>query len=265
MINLGSRIYGLAAVSLGLVGLIWGDFAAPWQPVPDGIPGRTALAYIAALALISGGAALQRPRTAQIGALGLATIYALFALLWARRVAGFPQIFATWSGTAEQLALAIGGIAAYASMRRRATGPAGEAAAIRMTRIGRLAFGLCLVAFGAAHLLYTAETAAMVPAWLPPGQRAWALATGACHLLAGLALLSGIRAHLAARLVTAMFIGFGLFVWAPQIFLNPGDHAAWAANAINFTLIGAAWAVASSIAEFGADWRSSRDSIPAPA
>ncbi len=78
MINLGSRIYGLAAVLLGLVGLAWGDFAAVWQPVPDGIPGRTALAYIAALALISGGAALQRPRTAGGGALGLAIVHTIF-------------------------------------------------------------------------------------------------------------------------------------------------------------------------------------------
>ncbi len=156
-------------------------------------------------------------------------------------------------------------MAAYASVRRRATGPAGGAAAIQTTRVGRLAFGLCLVAFGAAHLLYTEETAAMVPAWLPPGQRAWALATGAGHLLAGLALLSGVRALLAARLVTAMFIGFGLFVWAPQLFQSPGDHMAWAGNAINFALIGAAWTVASSIAEFGADWPSLRDAKPEPA
>ena len=263
--NLGSRVYGLAAILLGLVGLAWGDFASVWQPVPDGIPGRTALAYIAALALISGGVALQRPRAARIGALGLAILYAIFALLWVPRVVGFPQIFATWSGAAEQFALAIGGVAAYASVQRRATGPGGEAAAIQVTRVVRLAFGLCLVAFGTAHLLYTNETAAMVPAWLPPGQRAWALATGAFHLLAGLALLSGVRAHLAARLVAAMFIGFGLFVWAPQLFLNPGDHVAWAGNAINFALIGAAWAGSSSIAEFGTDWALSREPKLEPA
>jgi uncharacterized membrane protein len=265
MMNLGSRVYGLAAVLLGLVGLAWGDFAAVWQPVPDEIPGRTTLAYIAAIALISGGVALQRPRTAWMGALGLAILYAIFALLWVPRVVGFPKIFATWSGTAEQLALAIGGVAAYASVRRRAAGPAGGAAAIKMTRAGRLVFGLCLVAFGTAHLIYTNETAAMVPAWLPPGQRAWALATGACHLLAGLALLSGVWALLAARLVTAMFIGFGLFVWAPQLLRGPGDHMAWAGNAVNFALIGAAWAVASSIAEFGSRWVPTREAKPGSA
>jgi len=58
MINLGTRVYGLAAIALGLIGLAWGDFAAVWQPVPDGMPGRTALAYGTALALIAGGVAV---------------------------------------------------------------------------------------------------------------------------------------------------------------------------------------------------------------
>ena len=40
MISLGARIYGLAAVLLGLVGLAWGDFAAVWQPVPPDWPAQ---------------------------------------------------------------------------------------------------------------------------------------------------------------------------------------------------------------------------------
>jgi uncharacterized membrane protein YphA (DoxX/SURF4 family) len=250
MINLGNRIYGAAAVALGLVGLAWGDFAAVWQPVPDAMPGRTALAYAAALLFIAGGAALQLGGRfgsgAKAGAVLLAALYTVFTLLWARRVIGYPQIFGTWSGCAEELALVIGGLMAYAFLL-----PAEGQGARRLAVIGRLVFGLCLVAFGAAHFLYVAETAALVPAWIPPGPRAWALITGACHLLAGLALLSGLQARLAARLVTAMFIGFGLLVWLPQLFSAPHEHMAWAGNAINFALIGAAWAVADAIARFG--------------
>ena len=32
--NLGSHVYGLAAIAHGLIGLAWGDFATVWQPVP---------------------------------------------------------------------------------------------------------------------------------------------------------------------------------------------------------------------------------------
>lgn len=46
--NLGGRVYGLGAVALGLVGLVWGDFATVWQPVqalPFTVPHRMTLAY----------------------------------------------------------------------------------------------------------------------------------------------------------------------------------------------------------------------------
>jgi len=247
MMQIGNRIYGAAAIALGIVGLVWGDFAAVWQPVPPETPAYVILAYVAALLQCGAGAALQWRRTAAAGALVLAALCTIFALLWARRLFEHPEIFAIWLGVAEQIALALGALAVYVCQR-----PADERFALQLSFACRLVFGLCLVVFGVAHFLYVTETAAMVPAWLPPGPRIWALATGAAHLLAGLALLSGIRALLAARLLTAMFVGFGLLVWLPQLFSTPHEHMPWAGNAINFFLIGAAWAVADMIARFGA-------------
>jgi uncharacterized membrane protein YphA (DoxX/SURF4 family) len=246
MIQIGNRIYGAAAIALGLVGLAWGDFAAVWQPVPEHTPFYVYLAYAAALLLCGAGAALQWRRTAAAGALLLAALYFVFALLWSRRIFASPEIFAVWLGTAEQLALGLGGFAIYVSQL-----PRNERSTIRLFLTCRHLFGLCLVIFGIAHFCYVTETAAMVPAWLPPGPRFWALATGAAHLLAGLALLTGIRARLAARLVTAMFVGFALLVWLPQLFSTPHEHMIWAGNAVNFALIGAAWAVADLIGRYG--------------
>lgn len=242
MIKFGVRAYGIGAIALGLVGLVWGDFAAVWQPVPADWPARTALAYLWAGLFVAGGVLLQVRRTARAGALLVAALFIPFALLWAKRVIGFPQIFGTWSGFCEQLTLILGGVAAWLACHAM-TDPAER----RLARTVRLLFGLCLLAFGGAHFLYVRETAAMVPAWLPPGTSFWAYATGACHALAGLALLSGIQALLAARLVTAMFAGFGLLVWLPQLFTAPHEHMAWAGNAINLTLTAAAWAVAEMI------------------
>lgn len=242
MHDLGRRVYGAAAVWLALVGLRWGDFAAVWQPVPDTTPGRTALAYAAAVLLLVAGAAIEWRRTAGWAALGLAAISLAFALLWARRILTHPEIFGVWSGTAEQLAIALGGVAVWTGL---------EPDAARRERVAlacRLAFGLCLVIFGGAHLLYVKETAALVPEWLPPSTTFWAYATGACHLAAGLALLSGVQALLAARLASAMFVGFGLLVWIPQATAAPGQHMAWAGNGVNLALVGAVWAVADMIA-----------------
>jgi uncharacterized membrane protein YphA (DoxX/SURF4 family) len=234
------RIFGLAAVALGLLGLAWGDFAAVWQPVPKDLPGRTALAYAVAIAFLMAGLAMQWRRSAALGALALTTLYLLgVILLHVPRVVAHPSVFVTWSGVAEQLALVAGGLVAYAYCAQLEV-----ARAERLSQIGRLIFGVCLIVFALAHLFYLAPTAELVPKWLPPGQNFWAYATAAGHFAAGIAILSGILARPAARLLTAMFVVFGILVHAPTIFIDPHTHFNWAANAINFALIGAAWVIA---------------------
>ncbi len=107
--NLGIHVYGFAAVAIGIIGLVWGDFSTVWQPVPAGVPHRAALAYIVAVCLIAGGAAVQRRTTAQAGALVLAILYFMSALLWLPRVIGYPRMIGTWLGFAEEFALVCGG------------------------------------------------------------------------------------------------------------------------------------------------------------
>jgi hypothetical protein len=34
VITTGMRVYALGAFGLGLIGLVWADFALVWQPVP---------------------------------------------------------------------------------------------------------------------------------------------------------------------------------------------------------------------------------------
>lgn len=245
MDDLGRRVFGAAAIWLGVVGLAWDDFAAVWQPVPDGLPGRAILAYAAAAILFLAGMGMQWRRTAKWSAIVLALLYGVFALLWARRIVGFPQLFAVWSGTAEQLALVIGGVTAWASL-------SDNTASERTVQLGRIVFGLCCLAFGVAHILYVKETAAMVPAWMPPDQKLWAYVTGGCHILGGLALISGVQALLAARLLTAMFGGFGLLVWLPLLIAKPHDHMTWCGNGVNLALVGSAWIIADAIGRFGA-------------
>lgn len=235
----------MGSVALGVVGLRWGDFAAVWQPVPEGVPGRTLLAYGAAVLLLIGGTALPWRGAAKPAALALAALYSLFAMLWMARIMGSPQIIGTWSGCAEQLALVVGAVAIFACLQ-----PPGSPRAIRMALASRVIFGLCTIAFGLVHFLGGAETAAMFPKWLPPSGPAWVIATGAGQLLAGVALISGFQALLATRLFTAAFVVFGVLVWIPDIFVHPDSFTAWAGAAINLALVGAAWAIADSIADF---------------
>ena len=244
--NLGRRVYGLAAIALGLIGLIWGDFATVWQPIQalGNVPHRKALAYIFAALFLAGGMAAQWRRTARPGVLVLSLLHLISSLFWLPRVIGFPRIFGTWLGFAEQFALVTAGVVAFASLAPRHT-----MWAMRTSQIGCFLFGICVVVFGLAHFFAIPQTASMVPNWLPPGQKFWAIATGVAFLLAASAMLSGIRAVLASRLLTAMLITFGALVWLPSLLAHPGVHIVWAGNAINLAAAGAAWVVADSISE----------------
>jgi uncharacterized membrane protein YphA (DoxX/SURF4 family) len=237
------RIYGLGAVAMGLLGLVWGDFAVVWQPVPDAVPGTNALGYLAAVPFLLAGLAMQWRRTVGAAALALAVFYGLGVIfLDVPRVIPHLSVFISWYGVAEPLALAAGALVAYALSAQLEPGTAD-----RLAKIGRQIFGACLMVFGLAHFFYLDYTAKLVPTWLPPGQVFWAYATAAGHIAAGIALLSGIYARLGAMLLTAMFIVFGILVHAPTIFAHPHTHFFWAENAINFALIGSAWVIASSI------------------
>ena len=79
------------------------------------------------------------------------------------------------------------------------------ALAARLTRLGELTFGVCVLLFGGAHFFYLNLTVPMVPKWLPPTPRFWAYATGVGRIAAGVAILTGVQARLAAVLLTAIF------------------------------------------------------------
>ena len=255
MVPPGIRLYGLGAIALGAVGIVWGDFALQWQPVAPWFPGRTVLAYLFGAALLIAGALmndfnpLKDRRGVALGAAALAGLYSVVVVLMhGPLIFQHPGSFAAWSGAAEQATLVAGGLAAYTCLTQIA--PVGAARAASGLRLGKAAvtmMGICLVIFGVAHFIYLDFTASMVPAWLPGGQTFWAAATGACHIAAGVAFLTGIQRRLAAFAITAMFGSFSILVHLPLLLADPKAHMSWVMNAINLALTGAAWAVATYI------------------
>jgi uncharacterized membrane protein YphA (DoxX/SURF4 family) len=243
VVTIGVYVYAGSAVVLGLVGLVAGDFADVWQPVPTALPGRTLLAYLTAIVLIASGIGLVWRRSARASAVALALLYLVFAILWLPRVAAYPRVLGTWNGVFEQLALVAAATTYFAALAAP-----NDAGAAWLQQLARLLFGVCLLSFGATHFDALPQTAELVPPWLPPSPVFWAAATGVFHIAAGLAILSHVRAVLAARLFTAMLITFGVLVWAPRLVANAQVHRVWSGNAINFALIGAAWLMADSIA-----------------
>lgn len=226
-------------MGFGVIALFGHDFMI-WQQLSTlwSTPLGTVLGYLVAAAEILGGAAIQFRRSAGYAALLLALVYLFFACRWIPQIVAAPGVYDHWGNFFEQFSLVVGGLLVYAC-----TAPAAPlAAGIRNN--GRLLYGLCVVSFTLEQLIYLSGTASLVPKWLPPGPMLWAVLTTIAMALAAVALLTGRRALLAARLLTVMFLVFGVLIWLPRLILHPGNHVDWGANAQNLLLTGAAWIVA---------------------
>ena len=113
-------------------------------------------------------------------------------------------------------------------------------------RAARILFGVSLLPIGLAHIVYVKQTAAMVPKYFP-NQAAWAYATGAGQIAAGLGVLFGILPRLAAAAEAAMLSIFTLLVWGPMIIAAPTTRLNWTGFFISWVIAAAAWVVAANI------------------
>jgi uncharacterized membrane protein YphA (DoxX/SURF4 family) len=252
--RIGLTVYGIASIASGILDLVWGEFEPAHQPLQawgDHIPGATICAYIAAIWLILGGAAILWRRSLRFGAAALTVLYGIFVLFPLPRLYTAPHFLgyrtAVYIGVVanvcEQVVLfvpaivVLGSLAAQTSMSRKAALAA------------RWAFGFCSLAFGLGHLTNMETVVPMVPKWLPLGGTFWAAFTGIAFVLAGLAILAGVLDILAARLLGAMLLVFSALALAPLIFASPHDHVSWGGNAYNLTAVGAAWVIAEWLAD----------------
>ncbi len=241
-IPIGWRVYSVGVMLLGLVSLAIGDFVFG-QPVPRSFPHRTALAYAAGAFMLLAAAAIQRRRSAPWGAAALTLYYALIVVLLmnGRVVLHHYTQYVAYSGAAEQIAIAAGGLIIYAASIR-------STLAVRLTRLGQVAFGICCLLFGGAHFVYMNLTAPLVPKWLPPSQVFWGYATGVGFIAAGIAILTRVQARFAAILLTVMLASFALLIHEPTLLANHSSRMNWTESAVNLAVLGASWVVADSLA-----------------
>src|SRR5690348_5091918 len=241
----GWRVWGLGIVALGAVCLAFGDFH-PGQPVPKDFPARTELAYAVAVFMLVAGAAVEWRRTLPWAAAAITAYWALVVVIlvngcqWLAHYAEFLP----YESTAIQHAITAVGRVVCANDAN-----IDGALADRLARAAGVAFGRWLLVFGTAHIVYMNLTAPLVPKWLLPNKEFWGYATGVAHIAAGVAILTGLKACLAAVLLTIMFALFSAMVHVPMAIADPANHWIWNENAVNLALIGAAWVVADSLAK----------------
>ena len=206
-------------MALGMVCLAFGDFH-PGSRCLRIFPAAPALAYAVAAFMLVAGAASNGAGRCLWAAAAITAYFALVVVIlmngrvWLAHYAEFLP----YESIAIKLAITAGGLIVYATSAK-----IDAALAARLTRVAQLVFGVCLLVFGAAHFVYLNLTAPLVPKWLPPTQEFWAYATGIAHIAAGVAILTGVQARLAAILLTVMFALFSVLVHVPMVLADPSQ------------------------------------------
>jgi uncharacterized membrane protein len=224
---------GLVAIYLGILNFVYRDSLLTWQPTPDGASWKLPFAILSGILLAVSGVGLLLPawrmRAAMLAA-GWVGLWAL--LLHLPHVAMAPNVGSLLGlGEASANALGLATLTGCLESGRRPL-------------LLRLAFGLCLVIFGAAHFVYADFTAQMVPAWLPD-RLGLAYLTGAIHALTGACLLAGLQVRVAATIEALMMSSFVLLVHVPGVVQAPRDRMQLTMLGMASLLTLSAWLVAS--------------------
>ena len=245
--QLALTLFAAGMIGLGILALVYGDFALVWQPVPLWIPGRTALAYGSGLIMLLGGVGLLFRATAAWSARILFPYLIVWLLLKVPALLVAPGMEAVWLGFGELAVLLAGGWLLFAKLAGLREGsPLTFATGENSIRLARMLFAVSLIPIGLSHLVYVKATVELVPAWLPY-RVGWAYLTGAGQISCGLGVLFSIFPRVAAMAEAGMISLFTLLVWGPAILAAPRTRLPWTAFFISWAIASAAWVVAQNI------------------
>src|SRR6266568_4196764 len=242
----GLMLFAAGMMGLGVLALVFGDFALVWQPVAPWFPARTALAYFSGVLMLLAGAGLLFRRTVAWSVRILFPYCIIWALLKVPALVVAWRIEGVWLGIGELTLLLAGAWTLFARLGEIrgttlawATGESG-------VRIARYLFAVSVIPIGLSHLVYGQVTASYVPGWLPY-RIGWAYLTGAGQIACGLGMLFSVLPRVAAWAETGMIGLFTLLVWAPAIVAEPKTRMPWTAFFISWVFGAAAWVVAQNV------------------
>ena len=241
--KLGVWFYGSGTAIAGVLDIVWRAFDASHQPIESlgKVPGQDVLACVTGVWLVAAGLAILWRRSAKIGAAASTIVYFVFVAFWLLRYyAGIHALgwridvlLGVSFGLAQQLMLIAPAAIVYVSIA--STDSRLQA---RVAIAARWMLGLPPIVFGLLHLIGIRVFASIVPHWMGLGYF-WAASTGIAFLLAGVAVCSGIKDVLAAKLLALMLLLFEGLVEVPPIFVRLHNQATWAAAVYNLAAIGA--------------------------
>lgn len=243
-VGVGHAVFAATLIAAGIAGLAWGGFAAA---LPQYIPAHEAVAYLCAFVTLVCGMGLFWRHTATIAA----RVLLVYLLLWMVVVKGpvilhAPLVEGSWQSGGETAVVVAAAWVLYAWFAAEWDRMhLGFAVGDRGAHIAWVIYAFAMFAFGLSHFFYLDLTTPLVPAWLP-WRTGWAWFFGCTYIAAGLAILVGIFARLAAALSAAQMGLFTLLVWVPVVATRHATAGAWSEFADSWSIAVAAWVVADS-------------------
>ncbi len=207
--NLGLILFAVSLAGLGLLQIASGEILAG-RPMawPENIPGKNAMAVLTGLMLFAAGVSAPMKKL---------PVLTLVAGLWILLYAASRNLFFIVShldygfmltNTGKSLTLGGGALLVAAVLSPQKTASSFVDGLLkRAVTIERLFIGFFFFASGVQHFLFGEFVKSLVPGWIP-GALFWTYFAGAALCLAGLGLLTGIKAQLAAAISAWM-----VFVW----------------------------------------------------
>jgi len=250
--NTGHTAFAIMMIGVGIVGILNRDVMPIWNPIPGTGPAHEFLLYCGiGVSLLSGIGLLAQRTQAMAARLLLATLSIWMLLLRLPNFFRAPLFAACWS--VFPLAVMLSGtLVIYVCFSTD-----WDHAHLRWIsstsglRIARIIYGLSLIFFGMAHFIDVKDTISLIPNWIP-GHLFWAYFTGCAFIGAGISVVIGVFARLAAVLSALQIAVFLFVVWIPIVAAGSKVPFQWSETFLKAALLAAAWVIADSFR--GAPW-----------
>jgi len=247
LFELGRAIFSVAMIGMGVQCILRGNVVPQLEPVLA----ATVLPLIGwttgVVLVVAAIATMVRP-PAIYGAGVLAAIMLLWVvLLHAPALAAAPRNGSEWTGASETFALSgvalvLFGLTRLSVAWRRIP----DELTARCITIGRIVVGVSMLGFGTLHFLYIPYVAVVIPNWIPT-HVGFAYATGIAHIAAGLSILTGVLARIAALCAAAMFGSWVLILHIPRALAHLHEANEWTSMLIALAMCGGSLLIAASL------------------
>lgn len=240
-------LFAMGLVGMGVLALVYGDFALVWQPVAPWFPARTALAYASGVLMVGCGLGLFFEATTAWTLRIVLPYLVIWQMLKFPALLVAPKIEGVYLGFGELAVLLAGGWTLFARLGdvdgTRMAWAGGE----RAVRWARYYFAVWIIPIGLSHMLYLQPTIDLIPKWLPGNAVFWAYLTGIGQIASGLGVIFGVLPRVAAFAEAAQISAYTLLIWLPAILMgnrNLGPSFAHADRRLSFTAFLISWIIA---------------------